>query len=85
MVIESFEEAQRLCLEQSPMLRLADQEDVGNLAAFLASDRSSSLTGSVIRLDAGMSVMAAPSIPHPRVGSGEKRKDVNTDPPEEEK
>lgn len=78
MVIESFDTAQKLCLEQSPLLRLVDQEDVGNLTAFLASDQSSGLTGSIIRLDSGMNVVGAPSITHP--GLAGKRGDGAGEP-----
>ena len=42
---------------KSPMRRLIDLEDVGHLAAFLASDLSKSITGGVHYVDCGYEVV----------------------------
>lgn len=42
---------------QSPLGRLADKADVGNLVAFLVSDLAKSMTGSNIHVDAGAHIL----------------------------
>lgn len=41
-------------LSQIPLKRFGTPQDVAELAAFLASDKSSYITGQVINLDGGM-------------------------------
>lgn len=41
--------------EKTPLLRLGQAEDVGNLVSFLISDKSSFITGQVISVDGGIS------------------------------
>ena len=43
--------------EKAPLKRNIDADDVGNLAVFLCSDLSKNITGQVIYVDAGYSVM----------------------------
>ncbi|AFY73900.1 enoyl-(acyl-carrier-protein) reductase (NADH) [Synechococcus sp. PCC 7502] len=45
--------------EVSPLKRLVSQVEVGNVAAFLASDLSSAITGQVIYADCGYEIMGA--------------------------
>ena len=40
--------------EEIPVKRFGDPEDVGELAAFLASPRSSFITATIIYIDGGM-------------------------------
>ena len=42
--------------KQLPLARLGKPEDIAELALFLASDRSSYITGEVIKVDGGMYV-----------------------------
>ena len=41
-------------VEQSPLGRMADPDDIAAVALFLASDESASMTGSEIFADGGM-------------------------------
>ena len=41
-------------IEQSPLGRIADPDDIADVALFLASDDSKSMTGSEIFADGGM-------------------------------
>jgi NAD(P)-dependent dehydrogenase (short-subunit alcohol dehydrogenase family) len=41
-------------IEQSPLGRMADPDDIADVALFLASDDSRSMTGSEIFADGGM-------------------------------
>ncbi|NJK33883.1 MAG: enoyl-ACP reductase FabI [Oscillatoriales cyanobacterium SM2_2_1] len=45
--------------EKAPLKRLVSQEEVGNVAAFLASDLASPITGQILYADCGFEVMAA--------------------------
>lgn len=45
--------------ETAPLKRLVTQEEVGNTAAFLASDLSSAITGQIVYVDCGYEVMGA--------------------------
>ena len=44
-------------VEKSPLHRLVDIENVGNLAAFLASDAGKDITGQVHYIDTGYSIV----------------------------
>ena len=56
--IKNFSEMLRVAGEHSAMKRTATQEEVGKTAAFLCSDASSAITGQVIYVDCGYSIMA---------------------------
>ncbi len=43
--------------QRSPLHRLVDIKNVGNLAAFLASDAAMDITGQVHYIDVGYSIM----------------------------
>jgi enoyl-[acyl-carrier protein] reductase I len=43
--------------EAAPLKRTVTQEEVGNTAAFLASNLSSGITGQIIYVDAGFEIM----------------------------
>jgi enoyl-[acyl-carrier protein] reductase I len=45
--------------EVSPLRRLVSQTEVGNVAAFLASDLSSAMTGQILYADCGYEIMGA--------------------------
>jgi enoyl-[acyl-carrier protein] reductase I len=47
--------------EVAPLRRNVTSEDVGRTAVYLASDLSSAVTGEVIHVDAGFSIMAVPT------------------------
>ena len=51
---KSFDDLMRDTITGIPMGRLGKPEEVGDLVAFLASDRASFLTGSSVVLDGGM-------------------------------
>jgi enoyl-[acyl-carrier protein] reductase I len=48
----------RTAAEHSAMLRTASQEEVANTAAFMLSDAASAITGQVLYVDCGYSIMA---------------------------
>lgn len=56
--IGHFDELLERAKERAPERMLATIEDVGNVAAFLASDGARSLTGNVEYIDAGYHIMA---------------------------
>ena len=56
--IKNFSEMLRVAGEHSAMKRTATQEEVGKTAVFLCSDASSGITGQVIYVDCGYSIMA---------------------------
>lgn len=43
--------------ERAPSRRLVTINEIGELAAFLASDRAKSLTGDVVHIDGGYNIM----------------------------
>lgn len=65
MMIDDFSNALELTEKHSPLLRNINIHDINGAAVFLASDLSSGLTGSIIKVDGGMDSVLAPSIPHP--------------------
>ena len=50
------------CEKNAPLNRLVTTEDVGNTALSLCSDLGSAVTGEVIHVDAGFSIMGMPSL-----------------------
>lgn len=50
------EKAREAALAAIPMKRAGEVEDIANLAAFLASDEASYITGEVIKVDGGMAI-----------------------------
>ena len=66
MVIEDFNISLKLVQEHSPMLSNITVEDIGGAAVYLASDLSGSVTGTILKVDSGMSIMVAPSKVHRR-------------------
>lgn len=51
---KTFEELRQKAISSIPMGRLGKPEEVGDLVAFLASDRASFITGASVMLDGGM-------------------------------
>lgn len=56
--LDHFDEMMREAEARAPLKRLATIEDVGALAAFLASPGGRNITGTVIQVDAGFHIMA---------------------------
>ena len=54
MTNELTEEIQKLMLQQIPLARFGDPKDIAAVAAFLASDASSYMTGQTLHVDGGM-------------------------------
>lgn len=61
--IKGFSDLLKHNEQNSPFMRTVTTEDVGNLASFLASDRSRNITGETIYVDAGYHVMGTPRAP----------------------
>lgn len=57
MGVSGFGDILKSIAERSPMRRNVTQEDVGNTAAFLLSPMSNGITGQVIYVDSGYSIM----------------------------
>jgi enoyl-[acyl-carrier protein] reductase I len=55
--IAGFDTMLQHAQEKSPLKRNIDANDVANLALFLCSDMSKNITGQVIYVDAGYSIM----------------------------
>ena len=60
--IAGFDDMMHVYESVAPMRRSVHQDDVGNLAAFLASDLSRNITGQVMFVDAGYSILAMAEI-----------------------
>jgi len=56
--IEHFDELLDAARERTPAHHLVSIEQIGKVAAFLASDAASTLTGSVVFADAGLHITA---------------------------
>ena len=56
-VISGYRDMKRIHAERAPMSRNITHEDVGGTALYLCSDLSSGVTGEVIHVDAGYSIM----------------------------
>jgi len=65
MMVKDFDDALSLVSDHSPLVRNITTEDINGAAVFLASDLSSGVTGSIIKVGGGMDSVLAPSIPHP--------------------
>ncbi len=68
--VEDISAALRLVEERSPLLRNITLEDLGGTAVYLASDLSRAVTGEVIMVDSGISIMSPPTVPHRRYKKG---------------
>lgn len=55
--ITGFRDLMRYAESAAPLRELVTQEDVGDLAAFLASDWSKRITGEIIHVDAGYNIL----------------------------
>jgi enoyl-[acyl-carrier protein] reductase I len=55
--IAHFDELLQHSVQKAPLRRVIDIDDVGNMAAFLASDLSKNITGGVHIIDAGYEIM----------------------------
>ena len=62
-MIENFETALKLVEEKSPLLRNITVENLGDTAVYLASELSSTLTGTIMKVDSGMHVLCPPTGP----------------------
>ncbi len=56
--IAGFDDMLKVYEQVAPMRRSISQEDVGNLSVFLASELSRNITGQVIHVDSGYSILA---------------------------
>lgn len=56
--IKGFKEINRVVEERSPMKRGVTTDDVGGTAVYLASKLSGSVTGQILYVDSGLSIMA---------------------------
>lgn len=61
--VPRFDEMMRVYEQVAPMRRAVSQADVGNLAAFLASDLARNITGQTMFVDAGYSALAMAELP----------------------
>jgi enoyl-[acyl-carrier protein] reductase I len=68
MVTERFDESLQNVTTCSPLLRAITPRDVGNAAVLYAADISSAITGAIVPIDGGMSILLAGSGVHPRAG-----------------
>jgi meso-butanediol dehydrogenase / (S,S)-butanediol dehydrogenase / diacetyl reductase len=58
----SLDDAYALVTSDTPLRRAGTPEEVADLCCYLASDRASLLTGTVIAADGGSTVVCAPTI-----------------------
>jgi enoyl-[acyl-carrier protein] reductase I len=56
--IKGFDEMMKVYRSVTPLRRSVEQEDVGNLAAFLSSDLARNITGQTLFVDAGYNILA---------------------------
>jgi len=61
--VPRFDEMMRVYEQVAPMRRAVTQQDVGELAAFLASDLARNITGQTVFVDAGYSALAMAELP----------------------
>ncbi|MBI3180089.1 MAG: enoyl-ACP reductase [Deltaproteobacteria bacterium] len=62
--IAGFDDMLRVYEQVAPLRRSVTQDDVGNLAAFLASDLARNISGQTIFVDAGYSILAMAELKH---------------------
>lgn len=61
-ILENYDEYKnkdellKILAERQPMKRIAESEEIANLVAFLASDKSSFMTGSEVKIDGGSTI-----------------------------
>jgi enoyl-[acyl-carrier protein] reductase I len=55
--IENFDELLKASTAKAPMHRAVDLDDIGNMAAFLASNLAKNITGGVHYIDAGYEII----------------------------
>lgn len=55
--LEDFDGLMRRAVERAPLGRLVTLEEIGNLAAFLASDAASGMTGQTMYVDGGYNIV----------------------------
>jgi enoyl-[acyl-carrier protein] reductase I len=60
--IPGLEDMLRVYEEVTPMRRAISTDDVGNMATFLASDLARNVTGQVLYVDSGYSILAMPQL-----------------------
>jgi enoyl-[acyl-carrier protein] reductase I len=60
--VKGISKLRDLTEEIAPLRRNITQEDVGDVAVFLASDLSRAVTGNTIFVDSGFHVIGVPSI-----------------------
>jgi enoyl-[acyl-carrier protein] reductase I len=56
--IGGFTDMLKVNAERAPLRRNVTQEEVGDLAAFLAADTAAAITGEVIHIDCGSNIVA---------------------------
>jgi len=61
--VKGISKLRDLTEETAPLRRNITQEDVGDVAVFLASDLSRAVTGNTIFVDSGFHIMGVPSLP----------------------
>jgi len=68
LVIQRLDETLQKGETHWPLLRSVTPRDIGNAAVFYAADISSSITGTILPVDAGMGTLLAGAHSHPRAG-----------------
>ncbi|MBK1700641.1 enoyl-ACP reductase FabI [Thiococcus pfennigii] len=66
MVVDRFDGALEITQQRAPLLRNVSPEDIGDVAAFYASDLSRMVTGYTLRIDSGLDILSAGCQAHPR-------------------
>ena len=61
--ISGFDDMMRVYENVAPLRRSINQDDVGGMAAFLASDLARNVTGQVMFVDAGYATLAMAELP----------------------
>ncbi len=55
--LQDFDQLMQKAMERAPLRRLVTLQEIGNLAAFLASDASSGMTGQTLYVDGGYHIV----------------------------
>ncbi|MFZ3045997.1 MAG: SDR family oxidoreductase [Desulfatirhabdiaceae bacterium] len=66
LMVKDFSNSLGLMEDQSPLLRNVTLEDVSGTALYLASNLSSGISGSIIKVECGMNSVLSPSVSHQR-------------------